>query len=150
MYVNNNNNNNFFDIWEKSIWPFDLCSRSKVMTPNESPYMISYMSILEIKPQSLIVIEKSTDFTLELWTLTSRGQSLGSRSKVMAPIESSYMISYMTTIQNESLSLVVFKIVEKKFIWPLTFVQGQRSWHQIKGHIWFPICPQHKLSLYLL
>ena len=28
---------------------FDLDPRSKVMAPNESPYMISYMSIIQMK-----------------------------------------------------------------------------------------------------
>ena len=43
---------------------FDLGSRSKVMTPNESPYMISYMSTIQMEPLSLIVYEKTADFTL--------------------------------------------------------------------------------------
>ena len=39
---------------------------------------------------------------------------LGPKSKVMAPNESPYMISYMSTIQMESLSLIVPEIFAKK------------------------------------
>ena len=34
---------------------FDLDPRSKVMAPNESPYMISYTCIIQMKSLSLIV-----------------------------------------------------------------------------------------------
>ena len=36
---------------------FDLDLRSKVMAPNESPYMISYMSIIQMESLSLMVTE---------------------------------------------------------------------------------------------
>ena len=36
---------------------FDFGSRSKVMVPNESPYMVSYMSTIEMKSLSLAVFE---------------------------------------------------------------------------------------------
>ena len=36
---------------------FDLDPRSKVMAPNESPYMISYMSIIQMKSLALMVTE---------------------------------------------------------------------------------------------
>ena len=35
----------------------DLGPKSKVMAPNESPYMVSYMSTIEMKSLSLIVFE---------------------------------------------------------------------------------------------
>ena len=43
---------------------FDLGSRSKVMAPNESPYMISYMCTIQIDLLSLIVFAKTADFTV--------------------------------------------------------------------------------------
>ena len=64
---------------------FDL-SRSKVMAPKESPYMISSMSTIQLKSLYLIVFEifdKKAHMTFDV----------GSRSKVMAPNESPYMIS---------------------------------------------------------
>ena len=58
---------------------------------------------------------------------------LGSRSNVMAPNERPYMISYMSTIQMESLSHIDFEIFEKNA--HMTFDLGQGSWHQMKAHI---------------
>ena len=34
-------------------------------------------------------------------------------------------------------------------LWPLTFDQGQRSFHHMKAFMWFSISLQHKCSLYL-
>ena len=90
-------------VFEKNAYlTFDLGSNSKVMPPNESPYMISYMTTMQTESLSLIVFEiflKNTHMNFDLV----------SRSKVMAPNESPYMISYMTTIQMESLSIIVFE-----------------------------------------
>ena len=36
---------------------FDLDPRSKVMAPNESPYMISYMSTIQMESLALMVTE---------------------------------------------------------------------------------------------
>ena len=36
---------------------FDLDPRSKVMAPNESPYVISYMSIIQMESLALMVTE---------------------------------------------------------------------------------------------
>ena len=36
---------------------FDLCPRSKVMAPNESPYMISYMSTIQMESPAHMVTE---------------------------------------------------------------------------------------------
>ena len=66
---------------------FNLGSRSKVIAPNGSPFMISYMSTIQTECQSLVVFEifeKKTFLTFDLY----------SRSNVMAPNESPYMISY--------------------------------------------------------
>ena len=49
----------------------------------------------------------------------------GQRSKVTAPSESPYIVSYMYTIQTETLSIIVFGIFEKKYIRP--FDLGSRS-----------------------
>ena len=55
----------------------------------------------------------------------------------MAPIEGSYMISYMAAIEMESLCLILFKIFES--IYPLILVRGQghMSWHQMEAHLMF-------------
>ena len=70
--------------------PYDL-SRSKVIVPNESPHMISFMPKTQMESLSLIVFEifeKNAHMNFDL----------GSRSKFMAPNERPYMISYMCTI----------------------------------------------------
>ena len=48
---------NFQYISENSILTFVHDPRSKVMAPNESPYMISYMYIIQMKSLFLIVFE---------------------------------------------------------------------------------------------
>ena len=40
-----------------SILTFDLDPRSKVTTPNESPYMISYMSTIQLESLTLMIFE---------------------------------------------------------------------------------------------
>ena len=61
LYVNNTNqvpvSHNFQYISENSILTFDLDPRSKVMALNESPYMIFYMSKIEMKSLSLVLFE---------------------------------------------------------------------------------------------
>ena len=65
-----------FEIFAKiAFLTFDLGPRSKVMAPNESPYMISYMSTIQTESVSLTVFEifeKNADMTFDL----------GPRSKV--------------------------------------------------------------------
>ena len=60
------------------------------------------MTTIQMESLSLIIFEifekKNTDLAFDL----------GSRSKVIAPKESPYMISYMSTIQMVSLSLIDF------------------------------------------
>ena len=89
------------DICEKNILTFDLELRSKVVAPNESPYLVSYMFIIQMKSFSLMVWKIFAIIAF----LTS---DLDPRSKVMAPNESPYMISYMSLIQMKTLSLTFF------------------------------------------
>ena len=84
-------------ISHKAHLTFDL-SRSKVMAPKESLYMISSMSTIQLKSLYLIVFEifdKKACMTFDL----------GSGSKVMAPNESPYMISYVLNTNEVSISL---------------------------------------------
>merc|ERR1711893_431953 len=119
-----------FEIFAKMAFlTSDLGPRSKVMAPNETLYMISYMSIIQMKSLSLVVFE----IFAKMAFLTS---DLGPRSKVMAANESPYMIFNMSVIQMKSLSLIFVKIA---FL-TLDLGQGQRSWHQMKAHICFPLC----------
>ena len=91
-----------FEIFAKiAIWPLDLGPRLAVMAPNESSYMVSYMSLIEMKSLSLAVFKIFAKITF--WPLY-----LGPRSKVMAPNESPYVVSNMSLIEMKFLSLAVF------------------------------------------
>ena len=77
------------------------------MAPNESPYMVSYMSRIDMKSLSLAVFEIFVEIVL--WPF-----KLGPRPEVMAPNESPYMVSYMSVILMESLTLVFHELFEKE------------------------------------
>ena len=79
---------------------FDLDSKSKVIAPNESPYMISYMYTIQKKSLSLIVCKISSKRAFLTFDLDLR-------SKVIAPNERPYVILYMCIIQKKLLSLIV-------------------------------------------
>ena len=66
-----------------------------------------------MKSLSLIVFEIFAKMTF--WVI-----DLGPRSKVISPNESPYMISYMSTIQMESLALIVCEIFEKKCLFDIS------------------------------
>ena len=120
----------FQDICEKAFSTSDLGPRLKVITPNESPYMISY--IQEMKA----MIDRDTICIIDIYVYNANGVSylslvskylqkktfltsdLKPRSKVMTPNESPYMISYMSTIKRESLSIIIFEIFAKISILP--------------------------------
>ena len=76
------------------------------MAPNESPHMISYRYVIQMKSLSLIVSKI-------LVNIAFLPHDLDLRSNVMAPNESPYMISYRYVIQMKSHSLIVFKILVK-------------------------------------
>ena len=86
---------------------FDLDPRSKVIAPNESPYMISYMYTIQKKSLSLIVCKISSKRAFLTFDLDLR-------SKVIAPNESPYMILHICIIQKKSFSLMVCKISVQK------------------------------------
>ena len=83
------------------------------MAPNESAYMISYMSIIQMESPSLMDFEIFAKIAFLTFDLDPR-------SKVITPNESPYMTSYMSTIQLESLTLMVFEIVEEECLFYLS------------------------------
>ena len=114
-----------FDFNVLRVWP--LTSKShlglKKVIPFESPYMTSYLTSMETISLSCTVFEL---FDFEIvrvwpWLLTSEGH-LGSQKILL--FESSYMTSYLTSIDNISLSRTVFEIFDFKVFmvwpWPLT------------------------------
>ena len=79
------------------------------MAPNESVYMISYMSKIQMESPSLM----DFDIFAKIVFLTF---DLDPRSKVMAPNESPYMIAYTYIIQMKSLFLTVSRIFNENSI----------------------------------
>ena len=80
---------------------------------------------------------------------TSRTVQGHPRSKVMVPIDSPWVISYLTSFESN----IVFEIFDAKILWPRSRTvqgrQGQRSWCQSIAHVWFPISLPLTLSSYL-
>jgi len=73
-------------------------------------------------------------------------------SKVMVSIESPFMVSYLTSVVCNIVSLVVFEISDAEVLWPgqgwFKVIQGQRSWCQSIAHGRLPIhvyWPQHRI-----
>ena len=123
-----------FDFKVFGVWPWPLTFRghlrSKIFQLFESPYMTSYLTSIDTFSLSRTVfgIFNFKVFWVWPWPLTFRGH-LG--SKIFAPFESSYMTSYLTSIDTFSLSRTVFGIFNFKVFrvwpWPLTFRGHLRS-----------------------
>ena len=88
------------------------------------------------------------------WPLTPIGH-LG--SKISIPFESPYMTSYLTSMDNISLSRTVFEIFDFKVFrvwpWPLTpkgHLGSNFFLYHLKAHIWLPIWLLWTIFLYLV
>ena len=123
-----------FDFKVFMVWPWPLTfrghPRSKIFPLFESPYMTSYSTSSDTFSLSRTVFEifDFKVFRVWPWPLTFRGHL---RSNIFSPFESSYMTSYLTTIDTFSLSRTVFEIFNFKvfMVWPrpLTFRGHPRS-----------------------
>ena len=124
---------------KKSIWTW---SRSKVITPNESLSIISFMSAIQIVSvfRSFSRYKRKNPFDHWSW-FKVKGHS--------TKLKRTYDFLYVYNVNGVCVSRCFRDIWQKKFIWPLTLVQGQKSWHQMKAHRRFTICLQYKCSLYL-
>ena len=106
--------------------------------------MTSYLTYIDTFSPSCTVFEifDFKAFMVWPWPLTFRGHLV---SKIFPLFESSYMTSYLTSIDTLSLSRTVFEIFDFKVLrvwpWPLTF-GGHPSVKNIftnsKAHIWLP------------
>ena len=111
-----------FRVW---LWPLTPKGHlgSKNVIPFESPYMTCYLTFMDKISLSCTVFEifDFKVFRVWPWPLTPRGH-LG--SKQLIPFESPYMTSYLTAMDNISLSRTVFEIFDVKIFkvwpWPLT------------------------------
>ena len=116
-----------FDLKVFRVWPWPLTSKGHLGSKNfikfESPYMTSYSTSINTISLSRTVFEifDFKIFRVWPWPLTPRGY-LGSKNVI--PFESSYMTSYLTSINTISLSRTVFEIFDFKifgvWLWPLT------------------------------
>ena len=117
-----------FDFKVFRVWPWPLTfkghQRSKIFSPFESPYMISYLTSIDTFSLSRTVFEIFNFKVFRVWPspLTFKGHL---RSKMFSPFESPYKTSYLTSIDTFSLSRTVFEIFDFKVFrvwpWPLTF-----------------------------
>ena len=113
-----------FDFKIFKVWPWPLTSKdhlwSKVFLPFERPYMTSYLTSMDTISLARTVFElfDFTVFRVWPWPLTSEGH-LGSKSFIS--FERLYMTSYLTSMDNISLSRTVFEILDFKVlrVWPL-------------------------------
>ena len=116
-----------FDFKVFRVWPWPLTPKdhlgSKNVIPFESPYMTSYLTSMDTISLSRTVFEifEFKVFRVWPWPLTPKSH-LG--SKKFISLESSYMTSYLTSMDTISLSRTVFEIFEFKVFrvwpWPLT------------------------------
>ena len=123
-----------FDFKVFRVWPWPLTfrghPRSKIFQLFESPYMTSYLTPIDTFSLSRNVFEifDFKVFRVWPWPLTFWGHL---RSNICSPFESSYMTSYLTSIDTFSLSRNVFEIFDFKVFrvwpWPLTFRGHLRS-----------------------
>ena len=129
----------FFEIFDFKVfwvwlWPLTFRGHlgSKIFSSFESPYMTSYLTSIDTFFLSRTVFE-IFDFKVCRvwpWPLTFEGH-LG--SKIFPLFESSYMTSYLTSIDTFSLSRTVFEKIRVKIFsvkqnggfWPF---QGQGFW----------------------
>ena len=118
-----------FRVWPWLLAPGDHLGSKKILL-FESPYMISYLTSMDNISLSRTVFEifDFKVFRVWPWPLTPKSH-LG--SKQFIPFESPYMTSYLTSMDNISLSRTVFEIFDFKVFrvwpWPLTFRGHARS-----------------------
>ena len=112
-----------FSEFDLDLWPPKVIWGQKIFILFESPYMTSYLTSMDTVSLSLTVFEIFDFKVFRIWPrpLTPKGH-LG--SKIVIPFESSYMTSYLTSINTISLSRTVFEIFDFKIFrvwpWPLT------------------------------
>ena len=148
-----------FDFKVFRVWPWPLTCRghlrSNIFSPFESPYMTSYLTLIDTFSLSRTVFEifDFKVFGVWPWPLSFRGHL---RSNICSPFESPYMTSYLTPMDTFSLSCNVFEIFDFKVFrvwpWPLTFgvTLGQKYVHHSKAHICLLILLLLALSLHLV
>ena len=130
--------------FDLDLWPLKVTWGRKIFSLFESSYMTSYLTSIDtfFLSRTVFKIFDFKGFRVWPWPLTFRGH-LG--SKIFSPFESSYMTSYLTSIDTFFLSRTVFEIFDFKVfrfdldLWPLEVTWGQKYFHHSKAHTWLPI-----------
>ena len=112
-----------FDFKVFRVWPWPLTPKGHLGTNNfilfKSPYMTSYLTSMDTISLSRTVLEIFDIKVLRVWPrpLTPKGH-LGSKKFIL--FGSPYSISYLTSMDNISLSCAVFEIYNFKVfrVWP--------------------------------
>ena len=96
--------------FDLDLWPLRVIWGQNNFIPFESPYMTSYLTSMDNISLSRTVSEiiDFKVFRVLPWPLTPKGH-LG--SKQFIPFENPYMTSYLTSMDNISLSRTVFEII---------------------------------------
>ena len=102
---------------------------------------------LYLVPFSRYSTSKFLGFDLDLWPL----KVIWGPKKIIQ-FESPYMTSYLTSMDNISLSRTVFEIFDFKIfrVWPIKVNRGQKCLYYSKAHIWLPVWLLWTPSLYLV
>ena len=121
-----------FKVFRVCSWPLTFRGhlRSKLFMSFESPYMTSYLTSIGTFSLSRTVFEifDFKVFRVWPWPLTFRGHL---RSKIVMPLESPYMTSYINITSIDTFYLVPFlRYLTSKFLgfdldlWPLKVTWG--------------------------
>ena len=129
----------------KILWPwFDLWRSSKVKG-HEGKWKFTYDFLSVVYSNYMARKHRFEDTAVWKYhdlDLTFQGHP---RSKVMGGNERSHMTSLMLLIVTTWLGRTVLKIQLFEntgimtLIWPFKVIKGQRSWEEMKAHIWLPI-----------
>ena len=148
-----------FDFKVFRVWPWLLTPKghlgSKHFIQFESSYTTSYLTSIDTisLPRTVFEIFDFKVFRVWPWPLTPKSH-LGSKKYI--PFDSPYKTSYLTSMDNISLSRTVFEIFDFKVLgfdldlWPLKVIWGQNILYHSKAHIWLPIWLLWTPSLYLV
>ena len=130
--------------YDLDLWPLKVIWGQKISYHSKAhiwlPIWLLWTTSFYLVPFSRYSTSKFLGFDLDLWPLKGH---LGSKNFI--PFESSYMTSYLTSMDTISISRTVFEIFDFKVFrvwpWPLTS-EGQLGWkilYHSKAHIWLPI-----------
>ena len=130
--------------FDLDLWPPKVIWDRKMLYHSKAHHMTSYLISMDTISLSGTVFEifDFKVFKVWPWPLTPKGH-LGSKNVI--PFESPHMTSYLTSMDNISLSRTVFEIFDSNFLgfhldlWPLKVIRGQTISYHSEAHIWLPI-----------